>query len=426
MAKKNKTVSADSLPLVAIDLGSHYVRAMAAQRVAGDVMHILGVEQSHKFASVEQGIVTQTSNTGYIISEILKLLANRIGVKELPTAFVSMGGRSMQIVEVKGKRDQVRKKEISQALLDDIEAECKQKIEAHNQGVCVLGLTPIYYILDGVEQDQVPLPTQRATLIEAHYTAFVAREEVASRVNKSFDQAGKAIEASFVRQEALLSAFTAEDGERILTDGCAVLDLGAQTTTLSVYKGTEYLFTKVVPQGGYHITRVIEDQGISFAYAEKLKCQYGYAGAEWVERNFRITIPSTLPEMGTIVVTGEELANLIQLKLEEIINPLMVELNKYRERITRLYITGGASMLKGIGEFLQQKTPIRVMYGSHEHLLDSNTDEQYYEPTYSALVGTLLLGSDYRDAHPGQKVKSPKIQQVIEGIFVDLFREPQS
>ena len=63
-----------------------------------------------------------------------------------------------------------------------------------------------------------------------------------------------------------------------------------------------------------------------------------------------------------------------------------------------------------------------VIYGSHERVLNEMTPEQYYEPTYSSLVGTLLLGTDYRDQHPG-KVVTSGIRQKIEEFVVDLFSE---
>ena len=59
---------------------------MAARRIAPDLFQILGVEERpQKFGNVcvEQGIVSQSSNAGYVIAEVLKLLANRIGVDEL-------------------------------------------------------------------------------------------------------------------------------------------------------------------------------------------------------------------------------------------------------------------------------------------------------------------------------------------------------
>ena len=155
MARK-QTRKADSLPLVAMDLGSDSVRALAARRIAPDLFQILGVEerpQKQGNVCIEQGIITQSSNAGYVIAEILKLLANRIGEVELPMAFITVGGQSMQIAAVHSRRDQARKKEISQELLDEMERECKQKIELHNPDVAVLGLVPSFFKLDGVEQD---------------------------------------------------------------------------------------------------------------------------------------------------------------------------------------------------------------------------------------------------------------------------------
>ena len=129
MAKKQHR-SADTLPLVAIELGSDSVRAMAARRLAPDLFEILGVEERpQKIGNicVEQGVITQSSQAGYAIAEVLKLLANRIGEDELPTAFVSVGGQSMQIVPVHSQRDQARRKEISQTPRDDPEGRLPQK-----------------------------------------------------------------------------------------------------------------------------------------------------------------------------------------------------------------------------------------------------------------------------------------------------------
>ena len=142
MAKKQQILQ--SVPLVAIDLGSQAVRAMAAELTENNMLRILGVETSSKFPCVERGIVCNTSNAGYTISEILKFLSNRIHVDSLPSAFVCVGGRTMQVVPVCSKRDQVRKREIAQKMLDEMEMECKQKIEAHNSDVAVLDLVPYY------------------------------------------------------------------------------------------------------------------------------------------------------------------------------------------------------------------------------------------------------------------------------------------
>ena len=423
MARKQPQ-TADSLPLVALDLGSDSVRAMAARRIAPDLFQILGVEErSQKLGNVcvEQGIITQSSNAGYVIAEVLKLLANRIGIDELPTAFLSVGGQSMQIVAVHSKRDQARRKEISQALLDEMEQECKEKIEMRNPDVSVLGLVPSFFTLDGVEQDEIPSPEQRAALVEAHYIAFYGRKAIDTQLQKAFSQAGRSIEHVFVRPECLLSAFATCDGNHVLANGCAVLDLGAQTTSLAVYKGGQYLMNKVVPKGGYHITRMLEQQGMSFATAEVLKKQFGCAAPAYIQKNVRLRVPAAPEIGGEMVIAADELAEAIELKLREILEPLMEELKKVEERIQILYITGGGSMLQDMAEYIQSLTPLRVTYGAHNLLLHRDTEEKYLSPAYTSLVGTLLLGQDYRDNHKNQPVRQPGFFDRMKESTLDMF-----
>lgn len=427
MARRQAQI-ADSLPLVAIDLGSDSVRAMAARRIAPDLFQVLGVEerpQKMGNVCVEQGIITQSSNAGYVIAEVLKLLANRIGVDELPTAFISVGGQSMQIVAVHSRRDQARKKEISQELLDGMEQECKEKIESRNPDVAVLGLVPSFFKLDGVEQDDTPSPQQRAALVEAHYIAFYGRKAIDTQLQKAFSQAARSIEHAFVRPETLLSAFATCDGNHVLMDGCAVLDFGAQTTTLTAYKGGQYLLNKVVPKGGYHISRMLEQQGMSFATAERLKKEFGYAAPSYVNRNVRLRVPACPEIGGDMLISATELAEAIELKLQEILAPLMEELKKVEDRISAIYITGGGSMLMGMDEYIQSLTPLKVQYGAHNLLLHRDTEEKYLSPAYTSLVGTILLGQDYRDSHKDQLVRKPGFFDRFKESTLDMFIDQQ-
>lgn len=419
-----------SRPLVAIDLGSHGVRAMAAERLDGDILHILGFEQSQKYPDyMERGVVAQSSNAGYMIGEVLRMLANRIGEKELSTAFVCTGGKQMQIHPVSSRRDQCRPKEVARKLLDEMLDECREKIEKANPEVGVLGLVSSYFVLDGKEQDYEPTADQRAAIVEGHYMAFVSHREVSVQLQKAFDQSGKVIESSFVRPEALLSLIATADGNEVLRRGCAVLDMGAQTTTLTIYKGGQYLYNKVIPQGSFHITRAIAQQGIAQPMAEKLKCEYGYSSAEEVEKNLRLRVPSTIPGERDLVVSSSELSELISLKLSEILDPLLKVVNDHANRIETLYITGGGSMLNGLDHYLASRSKLRVLYTAHDAVLTRDSDPEYCAPCYASLVGCLLMAADYRRDHKDQKVaKSPffaRLQQKIEQTTLDIFTPEQ-
>lgn len=418
MAKKRQILQ--SVPLVAVDLGSHGVRAMAAEMTTGGLLRILGVETSNKFECVERGIVTNTSDAGFMINEVLKKLSNRVRVEALPSAFVCVGGRTMQVVAVHSTRDQVRRKEIAQPLLDAMEVECKQKIEARNPDVAVLDLVPYFYKLDGVEQEYQPTENQRAALVEAHFIAFVGKKELEQKIVDSFNRSAKRLEHIYVRPDALMNAITTDED---MANGCAILDMGAQTTTLTVYKGNQYLYNKVVPLGGYDITRDIEQIGISLAYAEQLKCKYGYASADMVSTNHRFRLPAPTMPQGEVAVMATEIADIISARLEQMLTPLLDVLNAEASRFRVLYVTGGAAMLQGLVEYIQAKTSIPVMHGSHASWLTTDTPDEMCMPTYSSLVGTLLLGADYRNKHPEVTTSGEGILDIIKEKTLTIFTD---
>lgn len=418
MAKKRQILQ--SVPLVAVDLGSHGVRAMAAEMTTGGLLRILGVETSNKFECVERGIVTNTSDAGFMINEVLKKLSNRVRVEALPSAFVCVGGRTMQVVAVHSTRDQVRRKEIAQPLLDAMEVECKQKIEARNPDVAVLDLVPYFYKLDGVEQEHQPTENQRAALVEAHFIAFVGKKELEQKIVDSFNRSAKRLEHIYVRPDALMNAITTDED---MANGCAILDMGAQTTTLTVYKGNQYLYNKVVPLGGYDITRDIEQIGISLAYAEQLKCKYGYASADMVSTNHRFRLPAPTMPQGEVAVMATEIADIISARLEQMLTPLLDVLNAEASRFRVLYVTGGAAMLQGLVEYIQANTSIPVMYGSHASWLTTDTPDEMCMPTYSSLVGTLLLGADYRNKHPEVTTSGEGILDIIKEKTLTIFTD---
>lgn len=399
MAKKRQETVPPEDVMVAIDLGSSGVRAMVAQRLNPDTLRVLGVEKSTRYQCVDRGVVVQTGSAGYMINETIKLLANRLKVDTIPQAFVVLGGVSMKVVHLSWKKDLIRSQAITTTILDTMEKECRMSIERQNAGVAVLGLVPCSYILDKHEQTNRPEPTEKATLLEVVYTAFVGKKELEQKVQDSFIRASKVEEMAFARPEALMSAITTGEDD-VWERGCAVLDMGAQTTTLSIYKGSQYLACKVVPMGSWHITRLIEQQGMDIRYAEALKTRYGVATPEAVEQDMTMNIPTVEGDGSMLKVKSSELATLIQMKLDEIMTPLLPLFSEYEERIGTLYLTGGGCMIQGMQTYMQQKTRMEVTYGSHAHLLAAHTEDEYYSPEYSALVGALILGSDYRILHP--------------------------
>jgi cell division protein FtsA len=404
--------------LVAMDLGSHSFRAMAAERMPDGLIRVLGAEESSNRFCVNRGVIENTTDAGFMINQILKFLGNRIRVSNIHNAFVCVGGRMMKVVPVFSSRDQVRRRDITQNLLDEMEMECKEKIEKKNADVHVLDLVPYYYKLDGKEQDHTPTQDQKAAIVEVHYIAFVGKKEYEKRIEGSFERSTIHIEHAYARPDALLNALTSDQD---VLQGCAILDLGAQTTTLSLYKGTQYLHAQVIAQGGLDITEAISEEfGISLMYAEHLKCKYGVALPGLVEANKRYVVRGENGQQ--VAITTQELTTLISKKLENILAPLIDVVNKEANRYNILYVTGGGAMLQGIVEYIQLYTRINVAYGSHAGWLTADTSEEYCMPRYSSLIGTLLLGSEYREKHPLKPYRKDKrIIDVLRDKTLEIF-----
>ncbi len=423
---KTKIQSTVPHPLVAIELGSHGVRSMAVERTEEGWLHVLGAEASNRNTSVERGVVTNTSNASYGIGECLKLLANRIQHPQLTKAFVALGGRSMKVVEVESLRDQVHRKEVQQFLLEEMDAECKQKVEERNPHVAVLALIPYAYVLDGVMQQQEPEPHQRAAEVVVKYVAFVGIRELEQKVLDSFVRVPKHIEHTYARPDALLCALASDED---LKNGCAILDMGAQTTTLTIFKDNKYVYNKVISQGGYDVTRDIEQLGMSFAYAERLKCNYGTPFMDDNTANRCVRVPDPNAPEGVVVLRFSDVVNVIVGRLHQILSPLMSDLQAYEGTIGVLYITGGASMLNGMEQFVQELTTVPVMYGSHAAWLDEDTPDEFYAPCYSSLVGTLILGALYRETHPmaepvdDLRKRIEKLTKNAQTSILDMFTE---
>ena len=408
--------------LVAVDMGSHSFRAMAAERMPSGSLRVLGVEESSQKCCVREGVVDNTSDAGYMLNSIIKLLGNRIRTEVCDGVFVCLGGRTMKVVSVCSSRDLVHKRDIDSLLLAKMETECKDKIENKHPGVIVLDLIPCYYKLDGHEQDYIPTSDQRATFIEAHFNAFVGKTELFEKVQKTFQRTTLNLEKMYVRPEALMNAVASEED---MEKGCAVLDFGAQTTTLTIYKGGEYLYNQVVTMGGLDVTESIENLGISLPLAERLKCMYGVATAEKVKMDRRYVL--TTMQGDKVAIGSIQLANTISAKLDEIVSPLIETLNKEAHRLKVLYLTGGGSMLQGLVEYIQSKTSLKVMYGSHAAWLTPDTPDEYCMPQYASLVGTLLLAAEYSETHPPVK-KYSKNKPIIDRIkdkTLELFSQTE-
>ena len=421
MKKDNRP---QEMPLVALDLGSSSLKAMAAYSLPEEDgrIHILGVEQSHKFDCISRGRITNTTSAGYLISEVLKLLANRIGqTRPFSSAFVAIGGKSMSTASIPARRQLAFKPVIDASLINGMMEECKMKFQNKYNDYDLFYVRPAYFQIDNVLYgSELPLGT-RGENVKGLFTSFYGDNQMLPEVKYSFDRSTAELESVFPRPMALVEALASEEDEQL---GLAILDFGYDTTTVSVYKNGEFLRSKTIALGGKHITSDIRQMHISQANAEALKVRYGIASEQFLKKNPTLVIPSTVAGEEPVRLPLALLTEIVNSRLDEILQEPPKILQQYEDTISIVYVTGGASRLNYLVEYLRVLIKIPVEYGSHADWLDDDTEDEFCAPEYSALVGSLLLARKYRKKHQ-PPVEKKTMGEKITTRLLDLFTDQQ-
>jgi type IV pilus assembly protein PilM len=176
-------------------------------------------------------------------------------------------------------------------------------------------------------------PTVRGLLIA------MPREAVLTAVD-AVQKAGLHVETVDLASFALLRA-----ASRLDTQVEAIVDIGADVTSVVVHADGEPLIVRTVPRGGAEITATLATRlGIPPDEAEMVKCRYGLHGdgnkatAEAAADAVR-PLASELRSSFTYLASGER-----------------------QKQVTRLALCGGSALMPGLAEHLQQQLGITVMY----------------------------------------------------------------
>lgn len=144
---------------------------------------------------------------------------------------------------------------------------------------------------------------------------------------------------------ALSNVFEEFAGDKLeeYTNGTLLLDFGAQTTKIVIYKRGGPIFTKEIPVGGNLITEEIQRQmGVSYEEAENLKTSTDNNG--------------NLPQ---------EILNIINAQVDQQVAELKKNINFYvthgsTDKVSFCFVTGGSSLLPGLLDKLSVVTGVPV------------------------------------------------------------------
>ena len=371
-----------SSPILAIDIGSMAIKAVIADIDEIGEIKVLGHGVSRS-QGVKKGIITNID----LASKSIRAAVNdarRIAGNNISSAIVSISSaytkstNSVGIINISQK--DITIKEINRVMETALyNADIPKEYD-------VLHVLPYNFKVDDQSNIEDPY-NMNASRMEVETHIVIAQKSSLSNLKKAIVSAGLEIE-SIVLDSYASALSTMSRDESVL--GVAVIDMGGQTSSLSIFKNSSLRYNNFIPVGSNHITN-----DISIALHTPLNI------AESLKRNHVDLIEVSDDVLELPIIGDEENKNSIPLKVVQNVVISRVEetlliLAKFLEKSglkdsigAGLVLTGGMTQLKGIRELAQSIFPgYSVRIGVPQQL--KGLFDNLKGPENSTVIGLIL------------------------------------
>lgn len=187
-----------------------------------------------------------------------------------------------------------------------------------------------------------------------------------------------------------LAALVADEAEM----GCAAVDMGGGTTTISVFNEGKFIYADAIALGGQHVTMDLA-RGLTtrFDDAERIKVMHGSSLPSACDDRETITIPpiSDGQDDHPAQVSRAMVARIVRARVEETLELVRdrIQQSGYASIVgKRVVLTGGASQMTGLVESARRILARNVRIG--RPLGVSGLPTAVKGPAFSAAVGLMI------------------------------------
>ncbi len=336
--------------IVAIEVSTSKIVGVVGEKTpsgAVSVEHIESIEISSD--CVRRGIVQNVEETKHHVANIIKRLETHISPRTISGVYVGVSGRSLHNIPIEVTEELDPNQSISEDVINNIIRKCqKSTVEGE-----ILAVEPRIYELDGKQETRTPIGSF-SSQITAKMNLIVAKPLLMRNLKRVFESIkvlGYIITPLAVADKIL------NNDERQL--GCMLVDFGAETTTVSIYKNDALRYIATLPMGSRLITLDITNVNVTESKAEALKRSIGNAmGID----------AQSLPVINGI--STKDISNYVEARVGEIRANIVEQLtyaNMTSEDISAggIILIGGGSRLNGFSGFLEDMLKVKVMKGHH-------------------------------------------------------------
>ena len=370
--------------IVAIELGSSKVTGIAGRKNLDGSISVLAVVKEESSSFIRKGVVYNIDKTALCISSIIKKLTNQLKT-EITQVYVGVGGQSIRSVRnIISKELPPATKVTQEMVIDLMDANSAMKYPDQE----ILDVAQQEYKVDSQYQTD-PVGIQ-CSHIEGNFLNILQRNTFYKNLNKCFETINVNVAEMYISPIALADSVLTEAERR---SGCALVDLGADTTTVSVYSKNILRHLAVIPLGSNNITKDIASLQMEEADAEKMKLKYASAYTD----NADIDNNLQLPIDGDRSVDLRKFIEIVESRLEEIVANVWYQVPaEYSDKLLGgIILTGGGSNMKNIDKAFTNHThidKIRIAKFVNHSVTSSYADINAKNGMMNTILGLLIKG----------------------------------
>lgn len=335
--------------VVALEIGSSKIKGIVAAADATRHVTVIAIEETDAADCVRRGRIQNPVEVSTRVSDIIRRFENntRLSGARISQIFVARGGRSTFSQQTSADVRLGSDMEITQSTLDKLHNEARYSLATDRD---ILAISDRRFVVDGAEVKK--LIGSFGNAIHGEFTIVTQAPDNLRNLDRvKIESRGSDVPRHYIPRTIAQADMMLSDSERQL--GCLLIDFGAETTSIAVYREDSLQVLAVLPFGSSVITRDLSNgMGITIEEAEKLKITRGVC----VDRS------KTTPGEGE----NAEIANYISSRVGEIIANIINYVEQAGFKLSDLgggiIVTGGGTRLKGFTDMLeaQAKAKVRV------------------------------------------------------------------
>lgn len=370
--------------IVAIELGSSKMTGIAGRKNLDGSINVLAVVKEDSTDCIRKGVVYNIDKTVLALTNIIKKLETSLKTK-IKQVYVGVGGQSIRSVKSTNIKSLPVETTVSQDMINEL-MDANRNMTYPEQEI-LDAVTQEYKVDSQYQIDPVGI---QCTRLEGNFLNILWRKTFYRNLNKCFDNAGIAIAEMYLAPLVLAESVLTPAEKR---SGCLLVDLGADTTTVSVYSKNILRHLAVIPLGGNNITKDITSLQMEDKDAEKMKIKYGSAFTD----NNDIDNSKKYPIDSDRNVDSRKFIEIVEARTEEIIENVWCQVpNEFVDKLLGgIIITGGGANMANIEKAFRNVThveKIRIAKFVNTTINSNNPAITAHDASMNTVLGLLAKG----------------------------------